>query len=241
MKADSSAAILTDASQAEDLDLDRLRKDLAAASCVDIYLDLLAEIEAQLITPMAAYCESAARLHQSLIRPLEAAVEDDQSDVDPRKLWQQLRSYARPLRLQVLSPLGDQLGRLSIGQGVNRLSSQFLAEERLPRKRGWRWKRALESLELTAQSAVAREVYFLEQSASQLTSSLIAALERTDAAVYQLPDDPDWAAEDVRYSTIRWITSHRRSFGAIGPSRVDLQARRGVGRQLRPGHGQGPH
>src|ERR1051326_1905734 len=34
-------------------------------------------------------------------------------------------------------------------------------------------------------------------------------------------DAPDWAPEDVRYSTIRWITSHEPSFGAIGPSRVD--------------------
>ena len=37
----------------------------------------------------------------------------------------------------------------------------------------------------------------------------------------QPSDDPDWAAEDVRYSTLRWITSHQPSFGAIGPSRVD--------------------
>jgi hypothetical protein len=35
------------------------------------------------------------------------------------------------------------------------------------------------------------------------------------------PDDPDYAAEDVRYSTIRWITSTSPSFGAIGPSRTD--------------------
>lgn len=35
------------------------------------------------------------------------------------------------------------------------------------------------------------------------------------------PDDPDWDPEDVRYSTIRWITSSEPSFGAIGPSRVD--------------------
>jgi hypothetical protein len=34
-------------------------------------------------------------------------------------------------------------------------------------------------------------------------------------------DDADWDPEDVRYSTIRWITSHEPSFGAIGPSRVD--------------------
>ncbi|HET7224921.1 MAG TPA: zinc-dependent metalloprotease [Candidatus Eisenbacteria bacterium] len=35
------------------------------------------------------------------------------------------------------------------------------------------------------------------------------------------PDDPDWDPEDVRYSTIRWITSSEPAFGAIGPSRVD--------------------
>ncbi len=35
------------------------------------------------------------------------------------------------------------------------------------------------------------------------------------------PDDPEWSAEDVRYSTLRWITSHQASFGAIGPSRTD--------------------
>jgi hypothetical protein len=36
-----------------------------------------------------------------------------------------------------------------------------------------------------------------------------------------VPDDSTWDAEDVRYSTIRWITSSEPSFGAIGPSRVD--------------------
>jgi hypothetical protein len=35
------------------------------------------------------------------------------------------------------------------------------------------------------------------------------------------PDDPNWDPEDVRYSTIRWITSNEPAFGAIGPSRVD--------------------
>jgi hypothetical protein len=34
-------------------------------------------------------------------------------------------------------------------------------------------------------------------------------------------EDPDWDAEDVRYSTIRWITSAGGSFNAIGPSRSD--------------------
>ena len=35
------------------------------------------------------------------------------------------------------------------------------------------------------------------------------------------PDDSSWDAEDVRYSTVRWITSTEPSFGAIGPSRID--------------------
>jgi Met-zincin/Domain of unknown function (DUF5117) len=35
------------------------------------------------------------------------------------------------------------------------------------------------------------------------------------------PDDPNWDPEDVRYSSIRWITSSVPAFGAIGPSRVD--------------------
>jgi hypothetical protein len=34
-------------------------------------------------------------------------------------------------------------------------------------------------------------------------------------------EDPNWDAEDTRYSTIRWITSAGASFNAIGPSRVD--------------------
>jgi hypothetical protein len=34
-------------------------------------------------------------------------------------------------------------------------------------------------------------------------------------------DDPDWDAEDARYTTIRWIVSHEPSFGAIGPSQTD--------------------
>src|SRR6185295_17809771 len=39
--------------------------------------------------------------------------------------------------------------------------------------------------------------------------------------VKDAPDDPDFDPEDVRYNTIRWITSTEPSFGAIGPSRVD--------------------
>ncbi len=35
------------------------------------------------------------------------------------------------------------------------------------------------------------------------------------------PQDSTFDPEDVRYSTIRWITSTEPSFGAIGPSRID--------------------
>jgi hypothetical protein len=34
-------------------------------------------------------------------------------------------------------------------------------------------------------------------------------------------DDPDYDPGDLRYSTLRWITSSEPSFGAIGPSRID--------------------
>jgi hypothetical protein len=34
-------------------------------------------------------------------------------------------------------------------------------------------------------------------------------------------EDPDWSAEDARYSTIRWNTSDQGSYLAIGPSQVD--------------------
>jgi hypothetical protein len=47
-----------------------------------------------------------------------------------------------------------------------------------------------------------------------------AGLARAIVAV-DAPDDSTWDAEDVRYSTLRWITSTQPAFGAIGPSRVD--------------------
>ncbi len=34
------------------------------------------------------------------------------------------------------------------------------------------------------------------------------------------PDDPEWSAEDVRYSTVRWTAAHQMGY-AIGPSQVD--------------------
>ncbi len=43
-----------------------------------------------------------------------------------------------------------------------------------------------------------------------------------DAIVAKIqPDDADWDAADVRYNTIRWITSSDVSFGGIGPARVN--------------------
>ncbi len=48
-----------------------------------------------------------------------------------------------------------------------------------------------------------------------------AGLKNAIIAMDPPKDDPDWDAEDVRYSTIRWITSNEPSFGAIGPSRID--------------------
>jgi hypothetical protein len=48
-----------------------------------------------------------------------------------------------------------------------------------------------------------------------------AGLKNAIIAKDQPENDPDWDAEDARYSTIRWITSNEPSFGAIGPSQTD--------------------
>lgn len=48
-----------------------------------------------------------------------------------------------------------------------------------------------------------------------------AGLKNAIVALDAPADDPEWDAEDTRYSTLRWITSSSPSFGAIGPSRVD--------------------
>lgn len=48
-----------------------------------------------------------------------------------------------------------------------------------------------------------------------------AGFKHAIVAVDAPTDDPDWDAEDTRYSSVRWITSNEPSFGAIGPSRVD--------------------
>ena len=48
-----------------------------------------------------------------------------------------------------------------------------------------------------------------------------AGLKNAIIAMDPPKDDADWDPEDVRYSTIRWITSNEPSFGAIGPSRID--------------------
>jgi hypothetical protein len=48
-----------------------------------------------------------------------------------------------------------------------------------------------------------------------------AGLKNAIIAKDEPMNDPDWDAEDARYSTIRWITSNEPSFGAIGPSQTD--------------------
>lgn len=39
--------------------------------------------------------------------------------------------------------------------------------------------------------------------------------------VRQMPDDADWDPEDVRYNTVRWLTTASTDFAGIGPSRVN--------------------
>jgi hypothetical protein len=39
--------------------------------------------------------------------------------------------------------------------------------------------------------------------------------------VRQMPDNADWDPEDVRYNTVRWLTTASTSFAGIGPSRVN--------------------
>ena len=54
------------------------------------------------------------------------------------------------------------------------------------------------------------------------------------------PDDADWDAGDVHHASVRWMTTARPSFGAIGPSTVDprtgeiLDADIGIRREHRP-------
>lgn len=44
---------------------------------------------------------------------------------------------------------------------------------------------------------------------------------RNAVVVKQMPDDADWDPADIRYNTIRWISSSEPGFGAMGPSQVD--------------------
>ena len=47
-------------------------------------------------------------------------------------------------------------------------------------------------------------------------AGLINAIE-----VRQMPDDADWDPEDVRYNTVRWLTTESTDFAGIGPVRVN--------------------
>jgi hypothetical protein len=62
---------------------------------------------------------------------------------------------------------------------------------------------------------------FVKQGVENWQKAFEAAGLKNAIIAKEAPNDPDWDAEDVRYSTIRWITSTEPSFGAIGPSRVD--------------------
>lgn len=44
---------------------------------------------------------------------------------------------------------------------------------------------------------------------------------RNAFVVKQMPDDADWDPADMRYNTIRWISSNEPGFGAMGPSQVN--------------------
>ena len=62
---------------------------------------------------------------------------------------------------------------------------------------------------------------YVRQGIERWQKSFEAAGFKNAIIAKDAPDDPDWDPEDVRYSTIRWITSSPPVFGAIGPSRVD--------------------
>lgn len=220
---DLAAAAPADADRS---DAETLKKDLSDPSVASLYFDLLGEIESQLIKPMAAYCETAGRLHSALLKSLNAGIHEHQSEEDGRRIWQGIRSYARPLRAQVLGPLGEQFSRLAIGQGVDRLSSVFFLEENLPRKRGWRWKRALRRLEERIHRQVAADVYALEQTAHELTSALTEALEKTDLPGYQLPSSDEWteASEAVGLTTGAAHESNRSTVQDAALTRLGVAA-----------------
>ncbi|NIR43739.1 MAG: zinc-dependent metalloprotease [Gemmatimonadetes bacterium] len=47
-----------------------------------------------------------------------------------------------------------------------------------------------------------------------------AAGFRNAVVAKEAPDDPEWSAEDIRYSTVRWTAAHSMGY-AIGPSQTD--------------------
>src|SRR5262245_27738372 len=61
----------------------------------------------------------------------------------------------------------------------------------------------------------------IKQGIERWQKSFEAAGFKNAIVAKDAPADADWDPEDVRYSTIRWITSSPPVFGAIGPSRVD--------------------
>ena len=96
-----------------------------------------------------------------------------------------------------------------------------------------RWRLEKKDPSAAVSEPVKPIVYYVDRTVPQeFRADVKAGIERWqkafEAAGYKNaiiakdpPADPNWDPEDVRYSTVRWITSSEPAFGAIGPSRVD--------------------
>ena len=61
---------------------------------------------------------------------------------------------------------------------------------------------------------------YVKQGVEAWNKAFEAAGFRNGIVAMDPPDDPEWSAEDVRYSTVRWTAAHEMGY-AIGPSQVD--------------------
>ena len=107
------------------------------------------------------------------------------------------------------------------GELLRALREPLAAGEEGPERRGLRAGQADRLLHRPHRARqVPRRTSSRASSAGRRRSRRPASRTRSSPRI--APDDSDWDPEDVRYSTIRWITIvASRSFGAIGPSRVD--------------------
>ena len=58
---------------------------------------------------------------------------------------------------------------------------------------------------------------YVEEGVEAWNAAFETAGFRNAVVAREAPDDPDWNAEDIRYSTVRWTAAHRMGY-AIGPS-----------------------